>query len=461
MHEEQKNIKCKMCNMEFRHNNSYKRHMMQHTGERPYECAYCDMAFKRRDGMNAHMKKSHPEDVRIAAAVASATEDETDTEAVAAVKAKPYLAPQPQTQQITQPPQPQITQPQIIASAPQQPQVLQPFPLVQPQQQLPMYTQVVTAGGQVVLVPMDNLTYAQPQIAQPQTPQITQPLFIENLQPAAPTYNIQPAFETIEVLPAPPQQVPVVVQQQQVEAPSVVTSSSKKQSSPVEVIDLSGSDDEDDPPAPAPPVAPTVKNTLEIAMREITGLEVKVEVAAENEKTQLQAPQVSQPQNRHSKLKSDMGTNTEASSKSGVVVKKEECKDVTSDVDNNIAPAQPHTPQITQPETTASAVQIATNLDQSATTPELPEPIAEVEPLEGEDGDDDERRERSSFKGDEIVDKSADLKRVDSKSSPAAAGGLPAQIAAESKSEEFRCDRCGKVYGYPAFLKVHQRRPCT
>ena len=110
--------------------------------------------------------------------------------------------------------------------------------------------------------------------------------------------------------------------------------------------------------------------------------------------------------------------------------------------------------------------------EQTAATPESPpktsEEIksAEVEPLEGED--DDEDKGRGCFKGEEIVDKSADLKRVEddddhhAKSSP---GGPPLQIAVataeEPKKAEFRCERCAKVYRYPDFLKVHQRRPCA
>lgn len=48
MHQEAKNFTCKYCKVEFRHNNSLKRHMMQHTGERPYACAHCSMAFTGR-----------------------------------------------------------------------------------------------------------------------------------------------------------------------------------------------------------------------------------------------------------------------------------------------------------------------------------------------------------------------------------------------------------------------------
>ena len=437
VHEEHKNLKCKYCNMEFRHNNSFKRHMMQHTGERPYECPHCHMAFKRKEELNAHTKKSHPEESRIAATVASATEDETtDAEAVPEKVRPPYLAPQPSPQpHVTQLQTPQMAPPQIITSAPQ-PQVIaaaQPFPaLVQPQPPPPlMYTQVRTADGQTLLVPMENLTYAQPQPP-------PQPFFLD----------IQPTYETIEVLP-PAQQLPVVVQQPQVRpAPPA-----PKPPRHVEVIDLSGSDDEDDP-APVP----AKKNTLEIAMREITGipgLEVKVEVTEDTESCHV-AKEIrsttsddrpfQSPSPTATKSKSDMGTNTESSQKPAVLVKKEKCKDII----NNNAPTT----------FDKSANSSTRELAPTATPPS--KSAEETGPLECEDDDGDER----GFKGEEIVDKSADLKRLDgddhhSKSSP---GGVP-QIAeaaelngADPPSEELRCERCGRVYQYLNFLKVHLRR---
>ena len=400
------------------------------------------------------MKKNHPEEALIAATVAaSATEDETDTETTPAAREKvqpPYLAPQPQPQTQLTPVVPQTAQtaqiiapqqhPQVIAAAAAQPVQL-PF---QPQQPPPMYTQVMTADGQVLLVPMDNLYAAA---AQPQ--QQPQPLYIENLQPT-PTFNIQPAYETIEVLPAPPHQLPVVVQHQ------VVNSSSNRNSkpiSPVEVIDISDDEDVDDPA----PLQKELTSPLEIAMREITGLAVKVELADDESAKKS-------PSTRPSKSKSDMGTNTEASTK---LIKREKCRestnvDIIPDVDDNNAQT--------------SAITSTCELDQTSATPELLETSETCEsggePLEGEDGDDEKGRR---FKGEEIVDKSADLKRVGddddhhSKSSP---GGLLLQIATGGASaaateeaspgkEEFRCERCGKVYIYPNFLKVHQRRPCA
>ena len=357
---------------------------------------------------------------------------------------------------------------QIITTAPQQPQMVAtaqpPFnlPIIQPPAVHPTYMEV-ELNGQRLLVQMEN---PQPLAQWPLQTQL-QPQLIFPVPQLDGTYGVLPAPTQLSTA------APVVLQQPG--APQVcsgVTHSSRhfeaakaKGGAPV-VIDLvDESDDEDDPAAAAAAAdlasASEKGSALEIAMREITGLEVKVEVGES-----VTVP----PARPSARSKSDMGTNTELGPKSTKLpqpqAKGPECQK-SSNVD---VPQNTSQPEERERSKSAKLDQVAsTSAPRELTETTVEEKSAGGGALKDEDDDDD----KGSFKGEDIVDdKSADLKRVGDdddhhlKSSPKgtlkiATGGNAESASAQKEEgggEEFRCERCGKVYMYINFLKVHLRR---
>ena len=49
--------KCPLCPATFSFKGDFKRHLRNHSGEKPYACAFCDKRFNRRDNAATHMKR--------------------------------------------------------------------------------------------------------------------------------------------------------------------------------------------------------------------------------------------------------------------------------------------------------------------------------------------------------------------------------------------------------------------
>lgn len=47
---------CRYCGKTFRDSHKLKKHIMDHTGERPFKCELCDSTFKERYNLSVHIK---------------------------------------------------------------------------------------------------------------------------------------------------------------------------------------------------------------------------------------------------------------------------------------------------------------------------------------------------------------------------------------------------------------------
>lgn len=54
--DEEPSASCSICRKVFRERHKLKRHMMIHTGEKPYTCIHCDKAFSLEYNLNTHIR---------------------------------------------------------------------------------------------------------------------------------------------------------------------------------------------------------------------------------------------------------------------------------------------------------------------------------------------------------------------------------------------------------------------
>ena len=62
---EQRKYVCCFCNRRFGWSTDLKRHIILHTGEKPFQCKFCHVAFTRKFLLQNHMKKLHPDQCRM------------------------------------------------------------------------------------------------------------------------------------------------------------------------------------------------------------------------------------------------------------------------------------------------------------------------------------------------------------------------------------------------------------
>ena len=54
-----KQFQCPVCNRVFTKGSHAKRHILIHTGEKPYICSFCNMAFTRQSTLTKHIERRH------------------------------------------------------------------------------------------------------------------------------------------------------------------------------------------------------------------------------------------------------------------------------------------------------------------------------------------------------------------------------------------------------------------
>lgn len=56
---------CEVCGIRMLKPSELKRHIMKHTGEKPFKCEYCEMAYRRNDELRNHIQKKHGEQIAV------------------------------------------------------------------------------------------------------------------------------------------------------------------------------------------------------------------------------------------------------------------------------------------------------------------------------------------------------------------------------------------------------------
>ena len=50
---------CPLCSLTHDHKRNMERHIMTHTGEKPFKCQYCDYSANRKYSLTSHMRYKH------------------------------------------------------------------------------------------------------------------------------------------------------------------------------------------------------------------------------------------------------------------------------------------------------------------------------------------------------------------------------------------------------------------
>lgn len=59
-HNNVRNYKCEYCKQAFVRRQTWRRHLVTHTGEKSYQCSLCSVAYCDRRTLRKHLEKSHP-----------------------------------------------------------------------------------------------------------------------------------------------------------------------------------------------------------------------------------------------------------------------------------------------------------------------------------------------------------------------------------------------------------------
>ena len=54
---------CPFCSVTFDHRKNMERHIMIHTGEKPFQCQFCDYSANRKYSLTSHMRWKHRDEM--------------------------------------------------------------------------------------------------------------------------------------------------------------------------------------------------------------------------------------------------------------------------------------------------------------------------------------------------------------------------------------------------------------
>ncbi|KAJ0001779.1 hypothetical protein NQD34_001575 [Periophthalmus magnuspinnatus] len=81
VHSGERPFKCFVCDMGFKQESHLKSHMRLHTGERPYSCKHCQKSFNHNVSLKSHVQKYHPEEKEKQERTEQAAEGQTTVKA--------------------------------------------------------------------------------------------------------------------------------------------------------------------------------------------------------------------------------------------------------------------------------------------------------------------------------------------------------------------------------------------